>query len=232
MRSFQSLRRWLGIELVEVGPAEKIVSAAGGALALWLLIVTASWVLPQGGAVVLVASMGASAVLVFAAPHGQLSQPWPVIAGHGVSALIGVLCAQCVNQTALAAACAVGLSISAMHQLKCIHPPGGATALTAVIGGQAVHELGFHFVVFPVLTNAAAMVLLAVLINYAFRWRRYPAGSCLMEPSLAKTSADSVSPTHEEIITALRKLDSFVDVSEDDLIRLVHLLSKQSSAPS
>ena len=232
MRSFQSLRRWLGIELVEVSPAEKIVSAAGGALALWLLIVTGSWVLPQGGAAVLVASMGASAVLLFAAQHGQLSQPWPVIAGHGVSALIGVLCAQCVTQTSLAAACAVGLSIGVMHLLKCIHPPGGATALSAVIGGQAVHELGFRFVVFPVLSNAVAMVLLTVLINYAFRWRRYPAGICRTEPSLAKTSADSESPTHLEIITALRKLDSFVDVSEEDLIHLVHLLSKQNSAPS
>ena len=223
----QTLRRWLGTELIEVSPVEKLVSAAGGALSIGLLSVITAWAMPQGGASVLIASMGASAVLLFAAPHGQLSQPWPVIAGHGVSALIGVVCYQSIPQLSLAAACAVGLSIGVMHQLKCIHPPGGATALTAVIGGSAVHELGFDFVLYPVLSNAIAIVLLAVVINSAFKWRRYPAG-VFRAAAQQKPSATVPPPTHEEIIAALRQLDSFVDVSEDDLIRLVQLLSKQT----
>ena len=65
----------------------------------------------------------------------------------------------------MATACAVGLAIGAMHQLKCLHPPGGATAFTAVMGGDAIHKLGFQFVIFPVLINAVLMVLLALTIH-------------------------------------------------------------------
>lgn len=219
------LRQWLGIELIEVSITEKAVSALGGGLAILALIAISTHALPAGGAAALITSMGASAVLLFGVPHGQLSQPWPVIAGHGVSALIGVTCAQCIPYPAIAAACAVGLSIAAMQQLKCIHPPGGATAFTAVMGGSAIHQLGFSFVVFPVLTNALVMVLLAVVINYAFHWRRYP--SVLNRPAHTPQpgiAEDESLPTHEEIIAAIRALDSFVDISEDDLLRLLELL--------
>ena len=218
MFSWNTFRQWLGIELVEVSISEKLVAAAGGGVAIFILMLISSWALPQGGAPAVVASMGASAVLLFAVPHGQLSQPWPVIAGHGLSALVGVLCAQWIASPALAPACAVGLAIGVMVQCKCIHPPGGATAFTAVMGGQAVHDLGFKFVLTPVLANAVAMVLLAVLINYAFRWRRYPASLHHRKPTLTP------EPTHEEVVNALRSLDSFVDVSEDDLLQLVQLL--------
>lgn len=218
------LRKWLGIELIEVSSAEKIISTFGGGLAILILSAISNWALPEGGATAVIASMGASAVLLFSVPHGQLSQPWPVIAGHGVSALIGVACAHWIQHPALAAACAVGLAIGVMQQLKCIHPPGGATAFTAVMGGSAIHQLGFSFVLFPVLTNAVVMVLLAVLINYAFHWRRYPNAfhhRPAPQPSIAK---DESSPTHEDIIAAIRSRDSFVDISEDELIELVELL--------
>ncbi len=219
------LRRWLGIELIEVSITEKAVSTLGGGLAILLLIAISTWALPAGGAPAIITSMGASAVLLFGVPHGQLSQPWPVLAGHGISALIGVICARCIPHSALAGACAVGFSIGAMQQLKCIHPPGGATALTAVLGGEAIRQLGFGFVLFPVLANAAMMVSLAVLINYAFRWRRYPNAFHHPARPPAPDSATSASPpTHEDILAALRSLDSFVDISEDELIRLVELL--------
>ena len=79
-------------------------------------------------------------------------------------------------------------------------------------------DLGFKFVLTPVLANAVAMVLLAVLINYAFRWRRYPASLHHRKPTSVP------EPTHEEVVNALRSLDSFVDVSEHDLLQLVQLL--------
>lgn len=225
------LRKILGIELVEVSLLEKIVAAIGGGVAILLLAVCSSEALPEGAGdaatLALVASMGASAVLLYAAPHGQLSQPWPVIAGHGVSAFIGVTCAQWLHQPLIAAACAVGLSIAAMHQFKCIHPPGGATALTAVMGGHAVHDLGYSFVLFPVLANAALMVLLAVLINNFFHWRRYPAILNRQPPHPPRAG----EPTHEEVISAIRSIDSFVDISEEDLIRLVELLSHHGMRP-
>lgn len=221
-----NVRKWLGIELIEVSASEKLVAALGGGLSIAALIGISYAALPQTSAAAVIASMGASAVLLFAVPHGPLSQPWPVIAGNVISAAIGVICAQTIPWPWGAAACAVGLAIGAMHQFKCIHPPGGATAFTAVLGGEAVHELGFQFVIFPVLANAATMVLLAVLINSVFPWRRYPA--ILNRPAHEPTAIDSESPppTHEEVITAIRSLDSFVDISEEDLLRLIELLSQ------
>ncbi|WP_367872621.1 HPP family protein [Luteolibacter sp. Populi] len=221
MDSRLSWRAWWGIELSEVSTTEKLVSILGGFFSIWLLLTLAGGFREQASAVI--ASMGASAVLLFAVPHGQLSQPWPVLAGHGLCALIGVCCARWIPSPELAGATAVALSIGAMHQFKCIHPPGGATALTAVLGGHAVHALGYKFIALPVLANAGLMVASAAAFNAFFAWRRYPAALNRPPRSLTEPSA----PTHEEVVSAVRSLDSFVDISEDDLIRLVQILGKR-----
>ena len=212
--------KWIGVELDPVSGQEKVVSACGGCLAILAVILISQATLPGQGSGLLMASMGASAVLLFGVPHGALSQPWPLIAGHTLSALIGVTCQHWIPDRPLAAGCAVGLSIGLMHHLKCIHPPGGATALTAVIGGPAVIQLGYRFVLYPVLLNAVCMLALALLLNAPFAWRRYPAG--------AGKAAGLPRPehlSHAAVVQALKELDSFVDVTEDDLTRLVTLLS-------
>lgn len=216
---------WLGIELSVASGKEKLIAGLGGFIAILLLIFASERALQLPHATALVASMGASAVLLFAVPHGQLSQPWPVFAGHGFSALIGVACAKWIVDPPVAAACAVGISIAVMHQLKCIHPPGGATALTAVLGGGPIHDLGFRFVAFPVLTNAAIIIAVAVAFNFAFDWRKYPAA--LARPALIPDHP----PNHEQIVAALKTLDSFVDITEDDLIRLVGQLRQPVAPP-
>lgn len=219
-----ALRAWLGVELDEVSWWEKVVSVVGGAVAILAILLVSHHLLGLSGPPMLVASMGASAVLLFAVPHGALSQPWPLVAGHVASALIGVTCARLIGNQELAAACAVGLAIGAMHQFKFIHPPGGATALTAVMGGPAVRELGYSFVWRPVLLNVAVILAVAVLFNLPFRWRRYPA-------HLARRGRPAIDPqelTHDEVIEALRSLDSFIDITEDDLRRLFHILSTRT----
>jgi len=122
----------------------------GGACCVLLLFKMRDHAVPVATLSMLVASMGASAVLVFGVPHGIFSRPSNLMAGHLVSALLGVACARNIPSEALAAACAVGLSIGAMRLLKCVHPPGGATALSAVIGGEYVRQLGYGFVWNPV----------------------------------------------------------------------------------
>lgn len=216
--------KWIGIELDVASQREKFVSLLGGVAAICALIYIVHDLceLPLGTG--LIASMGASAVLLFAVPHGQLSQPWPVIAGHTVSALIGVTCAQFLPGPTLAAGCAVGLSIWVMHQMKCIHPPGGATALVAVLGGEAVHSLGYQFVLAPVMANAVIMVILAIALNYGFKWRRYPVGlSASQEPVSSGENNSSLS--HEQILHALRELDLFIDVAEEDLVKLIQVVN-------
>lgn len=223
-------RRWLGVELIEVSAVEKLAAACGGGLAILLLAMLTRSAVADAGSAAVIASMGATAVLLFAVPHGPLSQPWPVFAGHGISALVGVLCARFLHHPWIAAACAVGLSIGLMHQFKCIHPPGGATAFTAVMGGEAIHRLGFGFILFPVLLNAVVMIVLAVLINGFFRWRRYP--SVLNQPAVIPGDAgQNPPPSHEEVLAALKSLDSFVDISEEDLTHLAVLLSRSQTRP-
>ena len=218
------LIKCLGIELSEVSAKEKFVSGLGGFVSILVTVYLCTRLLHGSAAVCVIASMGASAVLLFALPHGQLSQPWPAVGGHGVSALLGVICAKYIPSQELASACAVALAIMAMHQLKCIHPPGGATALTAVLGSAEVHDLGYRFVLFPVVLNTLAMVAVAVLFNACFAWRRYP--SFLNQQHVAANALTGPSaPLHTDIVKALREIDSFVDISEEDLVRLVGILS-------
>lgn len=226
----QNIRNWIGVELDPVSWTEKLVSVFGGVLSILLIVAISQHALHLTGSSMLIASMGASAVLLFAVPHGQLSQPWPVFAGHLFSAVIGVTCAKLIPYPPLAAACAVGLAIGVMHQFKCIHPPGGATALTAVIGGSSVHNLGYWFVLSPVALNVLVILTVAIAFNCLFKWRKYPAYLNHSERQLALSEDISIKATaedisHDEVIAALRRLDSFVDITEDDLVRLYHILS-------
>lgn len=215
-------QQMLGIELNPVSHRERWISAVGGFVGL-LAVYFASHAL--GGppsAPLLIFSIGASTVLVFAVPHGSLSQPWPVFGGHLVAALIGVSCARLVPNAALAAAMAVGLTIVAMHYLRCIHPPGGATALVAVLGGPSVQALGFGFVLAPVLSNVLVLLATGVAFNAFFPWRRYPA--FLVRRDAAHEPAPGYAAiSHEDFVFALAQLDSFIDVSEEDLLRIYSL---------
>lgn len=220
--------RWLGVEHIDVSLREKAIAALGAACAIYLLIVCVSQAVPATAAIGIVGSMGATAVLLFAVPHGPLSQPWPVFGGHLVSAVVGVTCAKLVDDPALSSSLAVGLSIGLMQQLKCIHPPGGATAFTAVIGGDSIRELGFQYVLYPVLLNALIMVALAILFNYPFGWRRYPS-ALIARPSNFEPHNDSLQLDHNDFVEAMKSLDSFVDVSEEDLNHLARMMTKRFS---
>lgn len=216
-------QRLLGIESHPVSHRERLVSALGGFVGL-LAVYFASRML--GGAEsppLLIFSIGASAVLVFGVPHGALSQPWSVLGGHLASALIGVACARHVPDPMLAASLAVGLAVGAMHYLRCIHPPGGATALAAVLGGPAVQALGFGFVLSPVLLDVLVLLAAGVAFNALFPWRRYP--TCLARRGAAReVGVDGYEAiSHEDFVYALAELDSFIDVSEDDLLRIYSL---------
>ena len=218
-----------GVAPDTTGHAEKFISAAGGFIGILLTMWVSLHYLGTQGAAMLVASMGASAVLLFAVPHGPLSQPWHLMGGHLVSALIGVSCALVIANPMLAAPLAVALAIAAMHYLRCIHPPGGATALTAVAGGTSVHELGYQFVLTPVLLNALILLVTAVIINYAFSWRRYPAS--LIKSSANDKSTKATTPDklrHDDLEYALREIGSYIDISEEDLNRIYQLANKHA----
>ncbi|VEA74072.1 HPP family [Serratia rubidaea] len=83
-----------------------------------------------------VAPMGASAVLLFAVPASPLAQPWSIVGGNLVAALIGVSCGKLIGDPGLACGVAACLAIGVMFKLRCLHPPSGAVALTAILGGE------------------------------------------------------------------------------------------------
>ena len=123
----------------------------------------------------IIGSFGASAVLIYGAIKSPLAQPRNLLGGHVLSALVGVACFQALGALPwLAAAMAVATAIVVMHATKTLHPPGGATALIAVIGGPGVHELGFWYVLTPVAAGALVMLAIALLVNNLPAKRRYP----------------------------------------------------------
>ncbi len=132
--------------------------------------------LTQGSDLVMViGSFGASAVLVYGAIKSPLAQPRNLIGGHVISATIGVISFKILQADPwLAASVAVATAIAAMHVTKTLHPPGGATALIAVIGTEKIHSLGFLYVLMPAGVGAAIMLLVALVFNNIPKSRRYP----------------------------------------------------------
>jgi len=125
--------------------------------------------------VMIIGSFGASAVLAYGAIRSPLAQPRNLVGGHVLSAVIGVTFFQSMGAWPwLAAAGAVATAIAAMHATKTLHPPGGATALIAVIGSDKIHDLGFLYVVVPVAAGALVMLLVALIVNNIPSHRRYP----------------------------------------------------------
>jgi CBS-domain-containing membrane protein len=123
----------------------------------------------------IVGSFGASAVLIYGAIKSPLAQPRNLIGGHVFSALIGVACQQLLQPNLwLAGALAVSTAITVMHATRTLHPPGGATALIAVIGGERIHRLGFMYALFPVGAGAVVLLVVALLVNNIPKSRRYP----------------------------------------------------------
>jgi CBS-domain-containing membrane protein len=125
--------------------------------------------------VLLIGSFGASAVLVFGAIKSPLAQPLNLLGGHILSALIGVSAYKLFHpQMWIAASMAVATAIAVMHLTKTLHPPGGATALIAVIGGEKIHHLGYLYVLVPVGMGAAIMLAVALIVNNIPKNRKYP----------------------------------------------------------
>lgn len=152
--------------------------------------------LNQTDNVLLIGSFGATGVLIYGAIHSPLAQPRNLIGGHVISAIIGVTVSQFLGDILwLAAALSVSISILAMQLSKTLHPPGGATALIAVIGSEKVIALGYWYVIFPVLSGVLIMLLVALTFNNMTPERRYPANGRFLRliKLVAKPALNTVS---------------------------------------
>lgn len=172
-------------------------------------------------AVFLIAPMGASAVILFCLPSSPLAQPWALLAGNTLAALSGVLFAQWLPDFPVAAAALAMLSaIALMFAFRCLHPPSGAVALTAVLGGESIWQLGFGFIWWPVLANSLLLVLTA-WIYHRLTGYRYP---------VADHDHAAATPTHmryqfgftpEDLQQALGQSHEVLDIHPSQLQHLL-----------
>ncbi|MES2037113.1 MAG: HPP family protein [Pseudomonadota bacterium] len=168
----------------------------------------------------LLAPIGASAVLLFGVPASPLAQPWSIVGGNMLSALVGVLCVHLLGPSMATAALATALAVAAMFLLRCLHPPGGAVALTAVLGGPAILGLGYQFVLIPTGINSILLMLFALAYNNA-TGRRYPHAAQPDHSSKHGTGdvrpIDRLGFQSRDLDEVLQKYNQVLDISRDDL---------------
>ncbi|HDR9356233.1 TPA: HPP family protein [Burkholderia vietnamiensis] len=228
----RTLRQWLHSFIphpMTLGWRERMRSCTGALVGIATVGVTMRLLPGVPGLVpLLVAPMGASAVLLFAVPASPLAQPWSIVGGNLVAATVGVACAQWIADPITAAALAVALAIGGMFALRCVHPPSGAVALTAVLGGPAIHALGFGFVVVPIALQSA-ILLSAALVYHALTGHRYPHGGVRAD---AQSQAGGAAPrggfTRADLDAVLKRRGEWLDVDPDDLETLLRETEMQA----
>ncbi|WP_374650952.1 HPP family protein [Rhizorhabdus sp.] len=171
----------------------------------------------------LIAPVGAAAVLVFAVPASPLAQPWALFGGNVLSALVGVTVARLGLDPWWAAGLAVGGAICAMALLRCLHPPGGAVALTAVLGGPAVAASGYGFVAMPVAVGTA-MLFLTAWCYHRFSGHSYPH----VAPAAPVVVHSPLEFGREDLLGAIDDYPDILDVNIDDLERLLHAAEQRA----
>jgi len=157
------LKRIISLKRV-MSEKEFIISIVGAFIGTLTASFFSNTILEAEDLPLILASTGASAILIFALPFSPVSQPWNLVGGHLVSASVGVSCYFLIPNELFASSLSIPFAMLFMHYLRCMHPPGGATAITAVIGGANVHALGYAFVIIPVFVNAIILLSIAMAI--------------------------------------------------------------------
>lgn len=212
----------------------RLLACLGAGLGITLTgIVSSAIIHPHGSLLLLVAPMGAAAVLVFVVPASPLSQPWSVIGGNVISALVGVAAVHLVPVPVVAAGLAVGVAILAMSLTRSLHPPAGAVALTAVLGGPAVWDAGFYFALVPIALNAVALVGLGVVFHRV-TGQRYPHRP--IPASGPAFASEGTMLTSDDLDRALIDLHEALDVDREDLDALLrrveyHAIRRRTLSP-
>jgi CBS domain-containing membrane protein len=211
---------------------ERLIACLGALLGIGLTSLTTKLLLGPGpGLPLMVASMGATAVLLFAVPTSPLAQPWPIVGGNTLSALVGIVVSQLVPDPAVAAGLAVSLAILVMSFTRSLHPPGGASALTAVLGGPALASWGPLFPLVPVALNACILLGLGLLFH-RLSGRSYP-HVAPPRPANIHGTADlpprlRVGFGKQDIDAALARLDETFDIDRGDIERLLREVELQA----
>ena len=211
---------------------ERLIGCLGALIGICLTgFVSALFMGQDPNLPLIVAPIGASAVLLFAVPASPLAQPWSIVGGNMISAFVGVTVTTLVRDPAIAIGLAVALAILVMSLTRSLHPPGGAAALTAVIGGAAVARAGFWFPIVPIGINSLLLVLLGVVFH-RLAGRQYPHRQAVAPVNTHKTAdppaALRVGFNTEDIDAAVASFNETLDISRADLDVLLRQVELQA----
>lgn len=210
-------------------PAEWLRAAAGIGLALLMVIPLSAWVFGVSITLPLAAPAAASAVLLFVASSSPFAQPWSVIAGNLLATAIGVALGISDLPVATAAGLASALAILCLFGLRCLHPPGAALALVAVVGSPELHAYGFQLL-YPVAFNSLLLVAIALIYNnlsgHAYPKPRPQKGST--HHTHDPLPSERMSFSEDDVERALADFGEYVDVTRDDLALLIKQTEKHA----
>lgn len=185
---------------VSLGTALSVLLAGG--------LIAASG-LPEVAGFMLIAPLGASALLVVGVPNSPLAQPWPLLVGNGGSALVGVLAAMWLPSDLLAAAVALGGAVAFMYAARAVHPPAGGVALLPVLSPDIVTDLGLRFALMPVISDALVLLIFG-MVWHRLTGRVYP----FRQPHETAPAAQRFSPSDLAAILSRLRLDSNIGVAD------------------
>ena len=188
-----------------------------------------SWYVLGGFNAWYIAPMGATSVLLFAVSASPLSQPWNLIIGNSIASIVGVSCAIFIAEPTLAFSLAVALAIFLMMSTDSLHPPSGAVAITAVMGGDSVHQLGYAFILYPVLLNSILLLIVAVIYNRMLG-KKFPQVAQINIRSKDPTPTQKVTIQPQDIKDALADQTELLDISEYDLQKIILKAQENANA--
>lgn len=203
---------------------ERLKVALAAFIALFIVTFISLQLADPASTIVLLASMGASSVLLFGLPNSPLARPWSFAAGHLISAAVGVICSHLFTDLALMAAVTIGCVLFFMYIFECMHPPGGATALVPVIASTD-SVLGYDFLLYPVALNVFVMLAVAILLQKFWLKRGMQKPPQKFDPVHLhhdQSPLKRLGLQPEDLLDALNSFDTVVDISEQDLEKLYH----------
>ena len=225
MESIRAFLPHLVPALPRITARDMVRISIGALIGIGLTAALTAYLVPGTPLPMLVPPLGASAVLLFGVPASPLAQPWSILGGNCLSALVGVTVALLVPNVILASALAVSLAILVMILTRCLHPPGGAMALTAVLGAPAIHAAGYHFVLMPAGLNSLLLLAVALVYNN-LTGHRYPHIAPQAKPVSHQTAdpppTQRVGLLHADLQAALSQYEEILDVDPEDIEAIIH----------
>lgn len=197
--------------------SEILLSVSGVFIAMVSVVLIMDWLSDGIYAWFVIASMGASAIILFSTPHAPMAQPWAVLVGQMLAGVCGLASWSLFKDPMIAVPVAVASTLFFMLLFRARHAPGGATALFIALGTVEVETLGWSLLWLSLLPSVLTLIVMASLLNAPFKWRRYP--YILFTKTQPKTEKHP-DVTHQDLVYASEQMQGYFEMSEAEFMQL------------